>query len=90
MDYRFFSCVLVKPESSILKPMYWECSNESFKTMKEADEWAIRRSNYGANSAIQSRLLTKSAWVPNRLSAWLQLDHPSTTIFDIHIIPKEE
>lgn len=73
-----------------MTPVYWECSNESFKTMKEADQWAIHRTKYGMNVVLQSRLLAKMYWVPNRLSAWLQLDHPSLSIWDIHIIKKNE
>lgn len=82
MDYRFFSCVLRNPHRS--QTLFWECSDESFKTVEEASDYCDKHaSRY--TGVVGTRVLEKFPWMPTKLSAWMQLDNPSLGWGEIYI-----
>ena len=82
MNPRYFVCVNRQDEPLLTK---WKCPNQSFMTMKEAEDWAVKQGEIDNNHVVGSRLFVKSFYMPYTLSAYTQLRKEGVKCKDIEI-----
>ena len=75
MDTRYFVCVKPVRDSDYIRfvtntPIFmrWKCPNNSFSTIKEAEEWGSAQ-----GKVYESRLYEKSFYMPYKLSVLHQV-----------------